>query len=105
MFRPWLAFGIPFLLLPLFGGFAGAAELSVPHYPHRVHAANCGPCGCLRVFWQRHRDIRATYGLNFDPRNYDQTEPHFYLGPVRGYPRYVVEGVGPVGPGAPRCLP
>lgn len=55
-----------------------------PHY--------CGPCGCLRVSYVYHSDIRSTYGLSFDPRNYDQTEPHFYPGPVRAYPRYSVAG-------------
>lgn len=66
-----------------------AADLAVPVRPaHFVRA--CGPCGCLRVTYVYHRDIRTTYGTGFDPRNYDQTEPYFYPGPVRRYARYWV---------------
>jgi hypothetical protein len=36
------------------------------------------------------RELRSTYGLNFDPRNFDQTEPHYYFGQVQAYPRYWV---------------
>jgi hypothetical protein len=74
-------------------GSAFAAELMLPAGAHvrREHLAPaCGPCGCLHVSYVFHRDIRATYGTGFDPRNFDQTEPHFYPGPVRGYPRYWV---------------
>ena len=52
----------------------------------------CGPCGCLGVAQVRHRSVESTYGLGFDPRNDDQTEPHYYLGPIRSYPRYFVDG-------------
>jgi hypothetical protein len=60
----------------------------------------CGPCGCLHVTYVRHREIRSTYGLGFDPRNYDQTQPRFYFGPLRLYAHYWADGdlVG-----APRC--
>jgi hypothetical protein len=34
--------------------------------------------------------LETTYGIGFDPRNYDLTEPHHYFGPVRAYPRYWV---------------
>jgi hypothetical protein len=37
--------------------------------------------------------MESTYGLNFDPRNDDQTVPHYYFGRVRAYPRYFVDGV------------
>lgn len=72
-----------------------AAELTVP--TRVAHAHNrllpyCGRCGCLRVSYVYHRELRSTYGLSFDPRNYDQTEPHYYWGPVHAYPRYFVEG-------------
>jgi hypothetical protein len=30
--------------------------------------------------------LESTYGTGFDPRNYDTTEPHHYLGPVRAWP-------------------
>jgi hypothetical protein len=72
---------------------AYATEL-LPPVSARVHpihvAPACGPCGCLHVTYVYHRDIRTTYGAGFDPRNYDQTEPHFYLGPVRSHPRFWV---------------
>ena len=48
----------------------------------------CGRCGCLQVSHVRHRELRSTYGTAFDPRNFDTTEPHYYFGPVRTYPRY-----------------
>jgi hypothetical protein len=75
----------------------GAAELPPPRVGHahiRV-PAYCGPCGCLRVTYVYHRELRATYGLGFDPRNYDTTQPHYYFGRMRAYPRYFVEG-GPL---------
>lgn len=72
---------------------AFGAELLPPpgvRVRHLHVAPACGPCGCLRVTYVYHRDIRTTYGTGFDPRNFDQTEPYFYPGPVRGYPRYWV---------------
>jgi len=71
---------------------ATAAELQPP--PTIVHARHhhavrwCGPCGCLHVSYVYHRELRSTYGLGFDPRNFDQTEPYYYFGPVRAYPEY-----------------
>lgn len=62
-----------------------AADLPV------VHGQRCGPCGCLHVSFVRHRELESTYGLNFDPRDFDQTEPFYYLGRVRAYPRYWVD--------------
>jgi len=60
--------------------------------PRRVKAERyrpyCGCCGCLGVVYDYHRELRSTYGSHFDPRNYDQTEPHYYLGRVRAYPQY-----------------
>jgi hypothetical protein len=71
-----------------------AAELfprAVTHVrPHRA-APFCGPCGCLRVSYVYHRELRTTYGLSFDPRNFDQTEPYYHFGAVRVYPRYWVD--------------
>ena len=52
--------------------------------------AYCGPCGCLHVDDVYHHELRSTYGLTFDPRNYDATEPYYYFGPLRAYPRYFV---------------
>jgi hypothetical protein len=70
----------------------GAAELLVPAQAAQAQP-NCGPCGCLSVTYVHHRDMQSTYGLGFDPRNYDQTEPHFYFGRMHAYPRYFVDGV------------
>jgi hypothetical protein len=74
-----------------------AAELSVPGSGAYVNSPpNCGPCGCLTVKYVYHRVVESTYGAGFDPRNFDTTEPHYYLGPVHRFPRYFVDGV-PVG--------
>jgi hypothetical protein len=66
---------------------ATATELAVPASAPRA-AAECGPCGCLHVTYDYHRELRSTYGLAFDPRNFDQTQPYYYFGPVRAYPRF-----------------
>jgi hypothetical protein len=82
------------MLLAAALGMAGptsafAAELGVQvRHPHAALA--CGPCSCLHRSYVYHRELRSTYGTEFDPRNYDQTEPHFYLGRTRAYPRYWV---------------
>lgn len=84
------------VLILMSSGLVGAAELPLPN-GHAVAAgrapAECGPCGCLQVTYEYHRDIQTTYGLGFDPRNYDTTEPHFYLGRLKAYPRYWVDGM------------
>lgn len=75
--------------VPVVSSSATAADLPIPN--HRNAAAHwCGPCGCLHVTYEHHRELRSTYGIGFDPRNYDQTEPHYYFGPMRAYPRYWV---------------
>jgi hypothetical protein len=65
---------------------ARAADLGVPG--PRAQEAECGPCGCVHVSYDYHRELRSTYGLAFDPRNFDTTQPYYYFGPVRAYPRY-----------------
>lgn len=75
-----------------------AAELAVPHGAYARNPAACGPCGCLTVKYVYHRVIESTYGASFDPRNFDTTEPHFYLGATRRFPRYFVNGVPAGGP-------
>jgi hypothetical protein len=68
---------------------AGAAELQVPVSVRHHHGTSwCGPCGCLHVSYDYHRELRSTYGLGFDPRNFDQTQPYYFVGPVRAYARY-----------------
>jgi hypothetical protein len=57
-----------------------------------VAAADCGPCGCLRVTYDHHREVLSTYGPSYDPRNFDQTQPYFFLGRMRAYPQYYVDG-------------
>ena len=71
---------------------AVAAELLPPAVAHvrQPTAAWYGPCGCLHVSYVFHRKLRYTYGLRFDPRNFDQTEPYYRFGPLRAYPRYWV---------------
>lgn len=68
---------------------ARAADLGVPG--PRAQEAECGPCGCVQVTYDYHRELRSTYGLAFDPRNFDQTQPYYYFGPVRAWPRYWCE--------------
>jgi hypothetical protein len=68
---------------------AAAADLPIP--VKNVGAAHwCGPCGCLHVTYNYHSELLATYGIGFDPRSYDATEPHYFRGAVRAYPRYWV---------------
>ena len=69
----------------LLAGSARAAELGVPG--PGVQAAECGPCRC-HVIYTYHPQLETTYGVGFDPRNFDTTEPHFYYGPVRAWPHY-----------------
>ena len=71
------------------GSSVQAADLPILA-PARHAARWCGPCGCLHATYIYHRELRTTYGIGFDPRNYDTTEPHYYLGPMRAYPRYWV---------------
>jgi hypothetical protein len=73
---------------------AVAAELlppAVARVRHQHTAAWYGPCGCLHVSYVFHRELRSTYGLSFDPRNFDQTQPYYHFGPLRAYPRYWVD--------------
>jgi hypothetical protein len=72
---------------------ATGAELLPPAVSHVRHfgVACCGPSGCLHVTYVFHRELRSTYGLSFDPRNFDQTEPYYHFGRVRTYPRYWVD--------------
>ncbi len=95
MSRAMLALGcVAALLLATPGPRLGAAELRSPRVAHaHVRPPYCGPCGCLLITYGHHRELRSTYGLSFDPRNYDTTEPHYYLGRVRAYPRYSIYGV------------
>ena len=65
-----------------------AAELQLPPPAHVRQVAECGPCGCVNVTYDYHRELRSTYGVSFDPRNFDQTQPYYYFGPVRAYPRF-----------------
>ena len=74
-------------------GPLGAAELPLPMSGPYAGAADCGPCGCLRATYVYHRQLESTYGLLYDPRNYDTTEPLYYFGPMRRYPQYFVDGM------------
>jgi hypothetical protein len=70
---------------------ATAADLPIPVKGARA-SRWCGPCGCLHVTYNYHRELLATYGIGFDPRNYDTTEPHYFHAAMRAYPRYWVAG-------------
>jgi hypothetical protein len=69
---------------------AAAKSASMRVTPGHLRA-HCGPCGCLYVGYVYHRELRSSYGLTFDPRNYDTTEPHYFFGPLRAYPRYFID--------------
>jgi hypothetical protein len=73
------------------GWSAYAADRELPARMAKYREPMCGCCGCLRVFYDRHRELRSTYGAHFDPRNYDQTVPRFHFGRVRGYPEYYTD--------------
>jgi hypothetical protein len=81
-------------------GPLGAAELLAPTRERAgpVRGPDCGPCGCLGVTYVYHRELRSTYGLSYDPRNYDTTQPRYYFGRMHAYPRYFVDGWGYPGP-------
>ena len=87
------AAGSAAIVVGLSGQPLGAADLgSAVAAPHHRHAP-CGPCGCVSVVYVYHRELRSTYGLAYDPRNYDATQPRYYFGRMRAYPRYLVDGV------------
>jgi hypothetical protein len=70
---------------------ANAAEILRPKHQHLVRDRVLrfeDACGCWHVTWVYHRELWYTYGWGFDPRTYDMTEPHFYHGAVKAYPRY-----------------
>jgi len=45
-------------------------------------------CGCMVMTVEYHRELKYTYGSHMDPRSFDQTEPFYYYGAIKGYPRY-----------------
>jgi len=65
---------------------AVAADRSIPR--RSAEAYQQYDAGAPWSVYVYHRDLRQTYGTHFDPRNYDETEPHYYFGPVRRYVRY-----------------
>jgi hypothetical protein len=79
-------------------GLTQAAELPTPREQSAALRSpeGCGPCGCLQVTYESHPEIQSTYGTGYDPRNFDTTEPYFYVSKPRPFPRYSVDGV-PVG--------
>jgi hypothetical protein len=79
-------------------GVIQAAELPTPSEQSAAFRSHegCGPCGCLQVTYESHPEIQSTYGTGYDPRNFDTTQPYFYVSRPRPFPRYSVDGV-PIG--------
>jgi hypothetical protein len=86
MAKPLIAVFIFAAAAGLVAGSARAADLGVPGPGGQ--AAECGPCGCVGVTYDHHRELQSTYGLAFDPRNFDQTEPYYYFSAERAWPHY-----------------
>jgi hypothetical protein len=51
-----------------------------------------GICPCF-AYTVRHKVLLSTYGADFDPNNYDFTEPHYFFGGVKTFRRYSHEPV------------
>ena len=98
MAKPLIAAFVLAATAGLLAGSARGADLGVPG-PGVQAADECGPCGCVRVTYDYHRELRSTYGLAFDPRNFDQTQPYYYFGPDRAWPRYWCDHAVYVGKG------
>jgi hypothetical protein len=96
MAKPLIAAFVLAATAGLQAGSARAADLGVPG--PGVQAAECGPCGCDATYVY-HPELRSTYGVAFDPRNFDTTEPYYYYGPVRAWPRYWCQNAVYVGKG------
>ena len=64
--------------VPIAFNSATAADLAVPAY-RAAAAQGCGSCGCLHVSYVHHRELRSTYGIGFDPRNYDGDRAALFL--------------------------
>lgn len=92
MSRSMLMLAAAGAFVQLLTGPAGAADMTMPGGIVRG-PLDCGPCGCLTITYVHHRELRSTYGIGFDPRNFDETEPHYYFGAMRAFPRYYVGGV------------
>lgn len=92
MSRSTLVLAAVAAIVLVWSGPLRAADLAVGRAPIVTDPAACGPCGCLTVTYVYHRELRSTYGIGFDPRNYDETRPHYFFGAVRPYPRYAVVG-------------
>jgi len=96
MAKPLIATFVLVATAGLLAGSVRAADLGV--LGPGVQAAECGPCRC-HVTYAYHPQLETTYGVGFDPRNFDTTEPHYYYGPVRAWPHYWCENAVYVGKG------
>jgi hypothetical protein len=67
-----------------------AADMTLDRYAVRQSVIrHCEDiCSCWTTTYVRHRVLLSTYGAGFDPNNYDFTEPHYFFGGERAYPRY-----------------
>jgi hypothetical protein len=95
MFRPMMMALLAGVIIAIAASrTALGAELQIPPAAHArqyQQAISCGPCGCLHVTWTYHRVLLSTYGLGFDPRNFDTTQPFFHYGALRAYPHFWCE--------------
>jgi hypothetical protein len=88
-------FGLTAMALVMVVGMPPSASADAWHPRHKGHVSRGAPvykyedsCGCLIMTYDYHRELKYTYGPYVDPRSFDQTEPHYYYGAVKAYPRY-----------------
>ena len=89
-------FGLAAIALVTVAALPQSANADAWNTRHRHHARIAAApvyhyedsCGCLTMTFEYHRVMKYTYGSDLDPRSFDQTDPYFYYGPVRAYPRY-----------------
>ncbi len=83
-----------YLVAGLLAGSTGvwAADSAIPVQRAAEIARGSCRCGHMQVIYVRHRELRATYGKSFDPRDYDRSEPRYFFGGYRHYARFCRAG-------------
>ena len=84
--------GLAACILPV---SASAADLPVSVRPNRPQRCGVGNAVVFISPTFITENCDQPTGTGFDPRNFDTTEPHYYLGRMRAYPRYWVSA-GPL---------